>query len=291
MRLPAILLFLIALLTADVASGAQPFTVFVVEGDSLFSSDNGYSNWTQFFPRPYGPLFNNAEGGDSISNIVNEYGIEDHPVTPPPEFRHFFFLEGGVNDLIQNSASGDDVYSNALVILSFATSDHYSNILCTITPSVLLNPGQETERKNYNALVRGGTNNGGGYRLLDIDAIISTNTSDTNYYQGDGLHWTVEFEHWLGIVIIPALLGYSAPDLAIDTNENVSWNSVAYATNVLLASSALVFSPGTAVTNSVSGESVPLSFPGFNGPRQFFRLRADTMDFQTFYATLHPPTP
>lgn len=284
---------LVSVLAVCLSSRAQ-YIRLVVEGDSLFSSNNGLSNWTQMFS-PGTPIFNNASGGDLLTNIIAEFPSQDAPLVCS---NAAFILEGGTGDLGAGSSGTNfqyvpaaQVYSNALRVLSEATNAGYSNLfLCTVGPSSSIPPpAQDDNRKNYNTLVRSGTSN--GYAVIDAAAWIGQ-TNDSTYFQYDGIHWTDEFEQWLGCLAIPDALGYTEthPVLTVTIANGlatVGWSGRAYATNTIYQASALS-GPWTPAVSVVEGAAGPLSVsvPATNH-QVFFRLETEHVDFPTFYTLIH----
>jgi hypothetical protein len=129
---------------------------------------------------------------------------------------------------------------------------------------------------------------------MDTDAWIAQNTNDTRYYQPDGIHWTADFEAWLGLVTIQDSIGIpeQPPQLTFSLSNGVvtvGWSLRRYSTNFLQESSEATFTnPSVTETFTVLETSGVAVQRNATNAARYFRVLTRRLDFPTFYNLSHP---
>lgn len=169
----------------------------IAEGDSLTSGANGIGGWTDNLQTNsvWGPRIHKrivATGGDTLSQMFSQVnsqvGVWAH------EWRNadktWVILWGGANDV---NSSSPEVISGWILLCA----QNYRNLGfkvagCTIIPSAGHNGTGATTRATVNAALK--SNPAAFYldALVKLDEVPELQTtSNTTYFQGDGIHLTV----------------------------------------------------------------------------------------------------
>jgi hypothetical protein len=143
------------------------------------------SNNYEFFK--YGNYYNVALGGDTISNMINEYHSQVE--FKKPLMRNdvsYLFLWAGIND-IRADRTSSQIYNNLKTEWEQARADGFKVIAFTITNAsgyYNLTASQDTNRNNLNNLILSDTSL---YDYIIRPELLFPDSTDTTYYF-DGIH-------------------------------------------------------------------------------------------------------
>ena len=161
----------------------------------MFSPSNGLdvtTCWVELltnFNTSFKYVTNHAVSGAAVLDypecphvIPNDYDRVDAPHAPSKAHTNgFFVLHGSHNSIYGHRYTVDEVFAATSNVLTRARSQGFITVGCTLAPSkLLIDSGVEGNRLLFNARMRGATNLWN--LLMDWDAILPHNLSDTNYY-------------------------------------------------------------------------------------------------------------
>jgi len=179
---------------ATIGSSYLPRINVIGEGDSLTAGAGGFDGWMANLQTNavWGPVMNKriiATGGEVTSQMLSQVptqgGIFRH------EWRNadktWVILWGGANDV--NATAPATTLANLQSISSAYRGYGWKVGVCTIIPSAGHNGTGETNRTALNTLIKAATSSFDA--IIDLAAVTELQTtSNTNYFQGDGIHLT-----------------------------------------------------------------------------------------------------
>ena len=174
----------------------QSINRVLVDGDSLSSSCCPPTPaWPLLLDTKEFTVIDNAISGGAVlyypgcPHVITEtYGPWDKTNSPVKTGTNsFFVLFGEHNDLYAGRHTVADTFNATTNILEWAREDGFIRVMVTLPPSQQLNStGAEGAREEFNDMVYAATN---AYDILiDLNNVLSQNTSDTNSYF-DGTHF------------------------------------------------------------------------------------------------------
>lgn len=170
--------------------------MFIVDGDSLSTT---YGGGSLSFPTQLGTLLgsswehiNFAVAGQTVvsmlADVVGQVDWEYDAVRT----KDIVICWGGINDVV-GADTAATVYANISSYCSGRRSAGFKVIVCTIIPAASATGANETKRQAVNTSIRSGWT-GFADALCDLttDPNIGDtgSTSNTTYYQADGIHLT-----------------------------------------------------------------------------------------------------
>jgi PGF-pre-PGF domain-containing protein len=174
----------------NLTSGSRDLIFLAFEGDSLSTVSN-LGTWPtklvniySFFQNPLYSIFV-AKSGDTIENMVTEYGLQVSPYTVISDDERYFFLWAGTNDL-GSGVNSVTTYENLKIEWANARADGFIIVAFTIMNRTDFIGTKYTNWTDLNNLI---LSDNTLYDYLIRPDLLFPDATDSTYFL-DGIHLT-----------------------------------------------------------------------------------------------------